>query len=101
MTAAPIMVQATDTERGCTICRSQATVTLHPHHGRRCPDHATLPPGRYDRGLAADMVELGRPDAAFAYLAAHLHREANLRFVRARVLLALRTETGPVARLIP
>jgi hypothetical protein len=93
MSPAPVLVQATDTENGCTSCGSQKTVTLHPHHGRRCSDHATLPAGPYDRGLALDMVELGRPDAAFTYLAAHLRREADLRFLRLRIGLQLSEET--------
>ena len=88
-TPAPVMLYLTDTVHGCTSCGSQKTVTLHPHHGRRCSDHATLPTGPYRPDLAADMVEFGRADAAFAYLRAHLRREADVRFVKARIALAL------------
>lgn len=83
----PVMVEATDPARGCTGCGDQRTVQLHPHLGRRCSVHATVPPGPFQADFAADMVDAGRADAAFAYLAAYLNREATERFARLRVRL--------------
>lgn len=68
---------------GCTGCGSQATVQLHPRHGRLCPDHAvlpTVPDGPFRPDLADDMVQLGRADAAFRYLSAYLSAECDRRF---------------------
>lgn len=80
-------VQLTETSPrdGCTGpgCGAQQTVQLHPYDGRRCADHATLPPGPYDRSLADEMCVLGRHDAAFAYLRAWIAREADRRFTAA------------------
>lgn len=70
----------TKPDEGCTVCGSQVTVQLHPHRGRQCPDHITVPPGPFRRDLADDMCDLGRIDAAFAYLRAWLLHQAGLRF---------------------
>lgn len=78
------MVEATENTVGCTGCGEQRTVQLHPHLGRRCPVHATVPPGPFQADFAADMVDAGRADAAFGYLAAYLVRETSERFARAR-----------------
>lgn len=84
MTAArAVRLTATDTERGCARCGTQRTVQLHPAHGRLCSDHATLPVGSYRQGLADDMVDFGRADAAFAHLGAWLAREVDDRFAAA------------------
>jgi hypothetical protein len=76
------MVAATDNADGCTAkrCGDQRTVQLHPNLGRRCSVHATVPPGPFRADFAADMVDAGRADAAFAYLAAYLARTADERF---------------------
>lgn len=94
---------------GCTGCGSLNTVTIDGVRGRRCADcppspsakHltalvddqldvgpyvrtvATLPPGGYHRGLADDLVEMGRADAAFTYLGAFLAHEIDRRFTAA------------------
>lgn len=97
--AIPVMVQETNPDRGCNRCGTQDTVLLHPHHGRQCPQHITLPPGPYRPDLAEHMVELRHADAAWSYLGAYLAREADLRFLRARISLALASETaGEVSR---
>lgn len=94
---------------GCTGCGSPDTVTIDGACGRRCaacpprlaPAHlaglvadgigvvsyartlATLTPDRYRRSIANTLVDLGRPDAAFAYLAGWLAHEIGVRFDRA------------------
>lgn len=77
-------VQLTETSPrdGCTGpgCNSQRTVQLSPVVGRRCPTHATVPPGGIDRGLVDDMLGLGRADAVWAYLGAFLAMETDRRF---------------------
>lgn len=77
---ASVVLTETDPSFGCSRCGSQKTVLLHPHHGRLCSSHITLPPGMFRAGLAADMVDLGRADAAFAYLRAWMAREIDTRF---------------------
>lgn len=72
-----------DPGEGCADCGTQDTVQLHPHRGRLCPEHITLPPGPFRTDLAEHMVELQRADSAFAYLAAWLQRAADERFDRA------------------
>lgn len=84
MTAPAVHLVGTDPRDGCTACGSPATVTLSAFDGRRCSDHATLPPGGFRRDLADDMVAVGRADAAFAYLGAWLAAEADRRFAAAR-----------------
>jgi hypothetical protein len=81
-----VLVETTDTAAGCASCGAQGTVLLHPHHGRQCPDHITPPPGQYRHDLADDMVDLGRADAAFAYLRAWVAREIDARFAAVRAL---------------
>lgn len=61
-------------------CHDPHTVMLHPHHGRLCSDHITIPPGAFRADLAADMVALGRIDAAWRYLAGWLEQETTRRF---------------------
>ncbi|NUS59161.1 MAG: hypothetical protein HOV66_30535 [Streptomycetaceae bacterium] len=78
-------VQLTETGPllGCAACGERWTVQLHPYQGRLCPRHAVLPtvrPGPFDRGLALDMVDLGRPDAALRYLRVWLIHEIDERF---------------------
>lgn len=91
---------------GCTSCGSPDTVTVDGVHGRRCgncppgfsPTHlvglhddrrdvgayiSSVPSGGFRADFAADMVDMGRPDAAFAYLGAWLARETDARFARA------------------
>lgn len=75
-----VHLTATKPDAGCATCGAPDTVLLHPHLGRQCPDHVTLPPGGFRADLAADMVGLGRVDCAFAYLAAWLVAEADRRF---------------------
>lgn len=75
-----VQIVATDPGDGCVGCGTQHTVLLHPRHGRQCPDHITLPPGPFRCDLADDMVEMGRPDAALAYLGAWLNVECDRRF---------------------
>lgn len=75
-----VLVQASDLRAGCTGCGSQKTVVLHPRDGRRCPACMTIPPGRFRQDLADDMVELGRVDAAFAYLGGWLAGQIDRRF---------------------
>lgn len=85
---------------GCTSCGSPATISLDGFHGRRCAAHEptldwslyarlngdgpaylrTFLPARYDRGVAAELVDDGRPWAAFAYLRTWLGREIDERF---------------------
>lgn len=79
------MVEATETGVGCSAsrCGDQRTVQLHPHLGRRCSSHITVPPGPFRSDFAADMVEMGRADASFAYLDAWLTREIRDRFAGA------------------
>lgn len=79
-TSPTVMVEASNPADGCTGCGSRATVQLHPYRGRRCPDCMTVPPGPFRADFAADLVEMGRPDAAFAYLAAFLAHETGRRF---------------------
>lgn len=69
-------------DAGCTArdCGDPRTVLIDGHRGRRCPDHATLPEGPFRADLAADMVELGRADAAFTYLGVWLAAECDRRF---------------------
>lgn len=81
------VIAATPQVEGCTGCGTQRTVLLHPHHGRQCPDHVTLPDGPFRADLAADMVELGRADRAFTYLRGWLARETDTRFARAAASL--------------
>lgn len=93
------MSAATD---GCTGCASQDTVTIDGFHGRRCSAcpptlevgrvgrlgrttaathvRALLPAGDFQTELAADMVAVDRPHAAFSYLGAWLGREIDERF---------------------
>lgn len=82
-----VTIAATGTEFGCTRCGTQKTVQLHPHHGRLCSSHMTLPPGPFRSDLADDIVDFGRADAAFGYLAGWLRREVDRRFA------------GPIAAL--
>lgn len=94
----------TTTTGGCTSCGSADTVTVDGVHGRRCvacppgfsvthydglrADHGdagayvrgALPAGQFRRDLAANMVDVGRADVAFAYLHTHLEREIRARF---------------------
>jgi hypothetical protein len=98
---------------GCTGCGARETVTVDGVNGRRCADcpprasrqHldglaadgvgvvsyartlVTLPPGGYRRGLAEHMVDLGRADAAFAYLTGWMAHEIGARFDRATARL--------------
>ena len=65
---------------GCATCGTQQTVQLHPYRGRQCSDHITLPPGGFRADLAADMVDVGRVDAAWNYLRAWLVAEGVRRF---------------------
>lgn len=90
MTVAEVLVTETDPKRGCTACGSRDTVQLHPHHGRLCPDDMTLPVGPFRTDLAADIVDFGRADRAFAYLAGWLTREIEVRFAVARSRLIRR-----------
>jgi hypothetical protein len=89
-----VHVMATQPIHGCTAprCGTQNTVTLHPTHGRRCPDHTVHPSGSYRPGFAADLVDAGRPDVAFRYLRTWLARQCDIRFAGARIRLALREE---------
>lgn len=108
--ARTVQLQPTNPRLGCTGCGSPDTETLDPVHGRRCAAcpprydprialamgtdggayaRATLPPGRFDRGLADDMLTAGRYDAALAYLAAWLARETGARFAAAAGRLAV------------
>ena len=75
----PVFLVGTSPTEGCTApnCGTQDTVLLHPHHGRQCPEHITLPPGSFRRDLADDMFDLGHVRAAWQYLAAYLAREAR------------------------
>lgn len=92
--------------QGCTSCGSEKTDTVDGVHGRRCahcpPAYsakhlaglianglgvtayartvATLPPGCYRPDLADHMIELGRSDAAFAYMQAAFARDIDHRF---------------------
>lgn len=79
---------ATDTRFGCAGCGDQRTVQLHPRHGRLCSGCVTIPPGPFQRELAADMVDFGRADAAFGYLGAWLHRRIDERFATAALSLS-------------
>lgn len=90
MTAAPVLLTETDPKRGCTACGSSSTVQLHPHHGRLCPAHMTLPVGPFRSDLSMDIVDFGRADRAFAYLAGWLARECDVRFASARARLRRR-----------
>lgn len=80
MTAGRVELWATETTRGCVGCGSQRTVILCPSRGRLCPSCMTIPAGPFRSDLAADMVELGRIDAAFRYLGGWLARETAARF---------------------
>lgn len=48
---------------GCTVCRSQDTVTLDSHHGRRCAQH----PPRFDPARAVRLAITGQVATALAY----------------------------------
>lgn len=87
----PVQLTATPTIKGCTApgCDSQRTVQLHPYHGRQCPEHVTLPPGPFRADLAADMVAMGHPSAAFAYLRAWLDADIDRKFDRLRQELGM------------
>ena len=81
-------LQASNPEDGCAAgrCGRRDTVQLHPYRGRLCPAHAqlpTVPPGPYRPDFAAELVELGRADAAFGYLRAFLRVEADRRYAAA------------------
>jgi hypothetical protein len=87
-----VQIVETDPGEGCADCRARWTVQLHPFRGRLCARHAVLPtvrPGPFDRGLALEMVDLGRPDAALAYLRAWARREIDERFAAAVRRLAV------------
>lgn len=83
----PVYLTAAKPEDGCAACHRQETVQLHPYRGRLCPSHAalpTIPPGPYRWDLAVEFVDLGRPDAAFAYLRAFMAAEIDRRFAAVR-----------------
>ena len=48
---------------GCTVCRSQSTVTLDGHNGRRCHQH----PPRFDPHRAVHLAVTGRVGLALSY----------------------------------
>lgn len=90
MTAVEIV--ETPPEEGCSDCGNQQTVQLHPFRGRLCPHHVllpTIPAGPYRHDLGLEMVDLGRPDAALAYLRAWARREVDARFDAAAARLAV------------